>query len=576
MGIVGQDSWGGGMFRGRRAPDDAAYDIVGLIDDERQPYRRGGTTFKTNTNVGTSSLTGLVDAELAAGRRTFFWNGVANFVLAANDATPLTLFTNQQFVDGARAVVIGGMLVGPVVTPAPQALQVGAYGGSRITAADVYSTGTASVTTGSNVVTGAGTAWVANADAGMIFRPVGAATSHFYLVKSIDSDTQLTLRTPITDVTGASLAYRLWPSTDANVVSSASYTDPSAMRVVGSAGGRLLAAWGTRVYFSAPDDPLSLGAVADPTSYHEIPAKVTGIEGIGTTALIFTLTGVWAIENLELDAFDDVGNLQHTIEQFSRDVILWGEAGLAGYAGAAIVPAVDNVYVMTATGQVTPIGDSIGPLYRSYVKAGYTPGFAAVYRGHYILPIITNFTSTFTVVDVLVCRLDRGYAWSRWTGHAAALGYAQRIASALGRSPALIGINGLRLIDASNCFDPSAVSKLDADGTAPPWEVVTRDYDLGAAIRKHTVLKLRAEYELVDAAADNPTLTAAVTVDARETGATFTNLTGSAPETTGASSPVSWAVARKGERARFRLTANGASADLRLKRIEAHVREAGF
>jgi hypothetical protein len=49
------------------------------------------------------------------------------------------------------------------------------------------------------------------------------------------------------------------------------------------------------------------------------------------------------------------------------------------------------------------ISEPITALYRSYVNAGYRPGQACVYRGHYFLPILNGET----VVDMLVCRIDR-------------------------------------------------------------------------------------------------------------------------------------------------------------------------
>jgi hypothetical protein len=62
------------------------------------------------------------------------------------------------------------------------------YGGSR-KAAD-YTTGTVTVTQGSKVVTGAGTAWLANVDAGMLLR-LGA--TRIYVVSAVLGDTSLEL-----------------------------------------------------------------------------------------------------------------------------------------------------------------------------------------------------------------------------------------------------------------------------------------------------------------------------------------------------------------------------------------------
>jgi hypothetical protein len=569
MGIVGQDGWDAGMFRGRRAPDTAAYDIVGLIDNEGQPFRRGGAALKSAVDF-VSGAKGIVDAELLAGQRTFWWNNTTGYAFAADDETPLN-FGTFDFSHGAAAAVLGGMLFLPS-TSFQSNIALIAYAGSRKTQ---YFAGSVTATNGSATVTGIGTAWLANVDPGMILRAPGsgANSTRRYLVQTVDSDTQITLRTPYKDPTVTTSNYLLMPVDEA-VFEAGGWKD-SGDKFVEAASRRLLYGWGSRVYFSEIDLPFDFSA----TNYHEIPGggRVTGLDVTQDIAIVFTTTGVWAIRNLLLDPFDDVGNIQHEVVRLSRDLILWGDTGVAGWSGGLVVPGVDNVYLTSGEGDLRPIGDSVSPIIRASVKAGLQPGYAAVHRGHYFLPIVNAISA---VQQMLVCRLDRGFAWSRWTGYAAGAGYAQRVGGIGSRSPKLLGFNaaGTQIIDCSGCFDPTGSNKFDGDNTPPPWTIVTRDYDLGAAIRKHTATKLRAEYELVDAAADNPTLTASVAMDARETGATFANLTfpASAPETTGASAPVSWAVGRKGERARFQLTANGASADLRLKRLEVHVREAGF
>jgi hypothetical protein len=47
--------------------------------------------------------------------------------------------------------------------------------------------------------------------------------------------------------------------------------------------------------------------------------------------------------------------------------VLWGDAGIAGWQGDVIVPALDNVYLMSAERLAQPIGaafhgNGIGPL----------------------------------------------------------------------------------------------------------------------------------------------------------------------------------------------------------------------
>jgi hypothetical protein len=133
--------------------------------------------------------------------------------------------------------------------------------------------------------------------------------------------------------------------------------------------------------------------------------------------------------------------------------------------------------------------DNIRPLYRDYVKSGYRPGLAAVHRGHYFLPIV-NGTS---LVDVLVCRLDRGAAWTRWAGHAAGGAYAQRIGADT-RQPKLLGISGARITEVTASMALTGAAQ-DADATTPVFRVDENDIDLGGGIRPNTAEKVRYVYE---------------------------------------------------------------------------------
>jgi hypothetical protein len=70
-----------------------------------------------------------------------------------------------------------------------------------------YTTGTVSVTNGSAVVTGAGTAWLANVGPGDKIR-IGTSRK-WYTIASVDSDTQITLSTAYTGATAAGQSYSL-------------------------------------------------------------------------------------------------------------------------------------------------------------------------------------------------------------------------------------------------------------------------------------------------------------------------------------------------------------------------------
>jgi hypothetical protein len=91
VAIAGQADWGAGIYRGREAPENAAYDLLNcLLDDEGQPFRRGGSAYKSNANHG-STLLGLWDGQTSAGGRTVSWGSAALYTLSGDDATPVTL-----------------------------------------------------------------------------------------------------------------------------------------------------------------------------------------------------------------------------------------------------------------------------------------------------------------------------------------------------------------------------------------------------------------------------------------------------------------------------------------------------
>ena len=86
----GQADFGAGIYRGREAPENAAYDLLNcLLDDEGQPFRRGGSAY-LSTSASPATLLGLADVVVAAGQRTLMWTSAALQVLDGSSA-PVTL-----------------------------------------------------------------------------------------------------------------------------------------------------------------------------------------------------------------------------------------------------------------------------------------------------------------------------------------------------------------------------------------------------------------------------------------------------------------------------------------------------
>jgi hypothetical protein len=226
-----------------------------------------------------------------------------------------------------------------------------------------------------------------------------------------------------------------------------------------------------------------------------------------------------------------------------------------------VVPGLYDVHVVGTDGSQAVVSEGIRPLYRQYVEAGYQPGVAAVYRGHYHLPVLDGTT----VIDTLVCRLDRGSAWTRWDDHAATIAYATEVGEAE-REPRLIGVSGTRFLDLSGCHDPGPAN--DADSTAHVATVVTRDMDLvGSSRRPGTVERVELDYE-VDAGS------ATVEWAAGEEGSAFTALTTVRGGAASDGSEVSvWALNKARRSIRLRVVLAGAGAVLR--RVSVRVRRSG-
>jgi hypothetical protein len=356
--------------------------------------------------------------------------------------------------------------------------------------------------------------------------------------------------------------------------------------------GRLLALNGDRLDFSNRDDP----ATFDATDFHLLPGGATGlgVVGLRDAALVFTTDGAWVISNMAYDLTDAVGNVQHRVDRYSGEIVLWGDAGIAPYAGGLIVPGNDAVWMVQlgiaseAPQAFTRISGPIDSLYREYVRAGYAPGVAAVAGGHYMLPILSGTD----VADVLVCRLDGGKpAWSRLQGFGAQVtGFVRRVNPAT-RQPDLLASQRAGRIVNVGYLTPMPGTEADADGSTFSWSLTTRDYATGGYVQ-NTLMRLRASYRLVGRPTEDPSISAFLLGAPDVTSGTlwgqFKWGTGTwSPSTSGESvvleqegdappdetgtHPFSWRIVRRTRFARFRLRLDY-SAQLSLRALEVIVR----
>jgi hypothetical protein len=333
---------------------------------------------------------------------------------------------------------------------------------------------------------------------------------------------------------------------------------------------------GARAYFSAPGQFGSF----DPTDYHELPppATIIGADSVRDMLVLFSTQGVWLVSNMNLDLTDADGNPQQQLSQITKDVILWANSGVAGFsqyagvqgwAGQFVVPALDDVYMLGVESPAIAVSRGIRPLYRQYVRAGYRPGLATVYQGHYFLPIVNGTT----VVDLLVCRLDqrdsRGQlrpAWTRWGGFARGIAFTGR-ARPTG-APSLVAAQGQRLIDATSCFAPDAAHKADADGSVHSLDVIENDVEPG---NRSTFQRVELRYELTDAATDDPTIVGSYATGAE--GAGWTALTGAAAAENDGREPKKWKLPVRARNIRFRWQTVGPAAKARIRARVLYVRD---
>jgi hypothetical protein len=488
---VVQDDFSEGMVRDV-APslisESGCYDLVdALLDEDGNPYLRGGTEYHSKEGLGTSGLTWITDVYLAPGRRTVFANNSDFGVLGSDDESVVNLggaglTTPKQSAVLKDLLYIGGGSI---------------YAGSRKSA--VYSTGKAHVTKGSKTVEGeSSTAWAANVDPGMLFQ-IGA--ERVYIVDEVLSDTKLILRDAYEGTSGTLKSYSLSP---VYTVGADPYEVSDYVTVCEN---RLVMLIGHKVIFTEVNNPHSITNQFSTTNEHTLPEGVEGIglTTAGQTVIIFTTAGVWALDGLALDIVDSVGNPQHRLQRISPEVVLAGASGLAGSEQRIVVPAADGIYLMDGISQPVRISRPIDRLYQRRIIAGYRLGRAVVYRGHYFLPLVDGEGN---VRDLFVCRLDRpthsrrqgGFPWSRLTGDGGEMAAFAVRAETTAAEPVLLGAQARepsRVIDCSTYFEPGAEHETDADESLIGFDLVTRDIPTGNEIA-NVVRSLWLRYELVN------------------------------------------------------------------------------
>jgi hypothetical protein len=553
-----------------------------LLDEDGSPYRRGGTAYKSKEGLGAAGLRWGWDGYLLPGARTLVANESDFGVLASDDESFVNVggaglaFPKQSAVLQDLLYIGGGTL----------------YGGSRKAA--VYSTGTVTVTNGSKTVTGSGTTWNTLVDAGMLLH---LGTERIYVVASVDSTTQITLRDAYQGGTGGGKSYTL------NPVWTVGGSDPyETYDYVTVCSNRFVFASGRKITFTEVNNPHTFTNSLGTTNEHTVPegVQIVGLATSGQTVLVFTTAGVWTLDGLALDITDLNGNAQHRLQLLSSGIVLAGAAGIAGSGQRLVIPAGDGIYLMDGVSQPVRVSKPIDRLYLQRIADGYRLGGANVYRGHYFLPIITGLGK---VPNLLVCRLDRPtrdrgqtlFPWSHFTGDGGEITTFFTRATSDPQQPKLFGCQARepsRLVDCSGYFDPRAAIKNDADGSTFNLDIITRDYETGSGTI-NVVRAVKPRYELVDAAEDEPELQVSYSdgssqaegfildesvLDEGELGdessVAFTPAEGAAGPSDGRT-PARLRVNRKARHIRFHITSSGPAARCTLRSLEMTIRPSG-
>lgn len=530
------------------------------------------------TPFATSGLTWCWDGYLFPGQRTLYASGSDFGTLAADDRNMVNLGGAGLSRPKQSAVLEDLLFIGGGAI----------YGGSR--KATAYSTGTITVTNGNKAVTGSGTAFLANVDVGMLLH---IGSERVYVVAAVNSNTELTLRDKYEGTGGGGKAYALSPL---YTVGSDPYESWDYLTVCEN---RLVVMNGRTIKTTEIDNPHTFTNSLGTTNEHTLPegAEGIGLATVAGTALVFTTAGIWTLDGLALDQVDQNGNTQHRLQQLSEGSVLAGATGIAGVGQQLVIPCEDGIYLMDGISQPVRISRPVEALYRSRIAAGYSLGRAVVFRGHYLLPIIT---SSAAVKTLLVCRLDRptrarhqtSFPWSRFTGDGGEIpAYAVR-SSLVAAEPVLLGAQARppsQVVDCSAYFEPDAEHEVDADGSVHDLELTSRDIQTGSGtinrvrsfkpryeLKGDGASKVQAYYSLGSSRVGAAKFGHAKFGHAKfggEGGATFVPI-GEAGESNGRD-PARFPVNKKMRFARMRVKSSGRAAICALREFELTIRPSG-
>lgn len=300
----------------------------------------------------------------------------------------------------------------------------------------------------------------------------------------------------------------------------------------------------------------------------------TGTRYIDTTGEV---TGLWALRNsIIVFHHGSIERIVGSIPPPDSDMYLqtvsgnvgaenpWSQAGTDEFvafanAGGAYLTDGSVVADLTLDGGIKSYWQSQTAAVGSLLLIG------GYYRGYYFV-VIRDGGGSGSFVDCLACHI-RTRRWLRFSNITASM-FARRVS---GKEELYFGDIGEPRVNAmSDCFNPSASNKNDADGTVVTPVVETAFWPLGRS--KARLKSVYVKYDVRDAASDNPTLAASYVTSPEAT--SYTSISGTLAET--AEQTVARRNIRKaGFGLALKLAQSGASSASRFYEIsvDAHPRE---
>ena len=288
-----------------------------------------------------------------------------------------------------------------------------------------------------------------------------------------------------------------------------------------------------RVWFSAAGDPTTWDTSF---GWWDTTGAVVGLATLTNAILVFHSNSVERLRgttpppgsDMVLEPFMDVGCIDpFSIAYWNQNAIFASPLGIFMTNGTSYVDLTEAAQMKTYWLSLLG-GDSSG-----YRVAG------GVYRDHYIVSL-NNGT---TLIDCLCVSLINRTMWRFTNVHGSSFFHGQFAdptdANATPKEELYMGQwNAGRIVRLSTMWSPSATVKQDADGTNPAPIIETGSFRGYDRLHRRWILSMGqqkwrfvyCDYDLRDAATDNPTITLSY---ALTPGGAYTALTGGTlPETT--------------------------------------------